>query len=155
MSREKGGVNASRIKNDTAFQKTRENSSEFGLAGTAGRVRQNTIRGLLLNPAGNRMVRRLTPEMTKVIQTDLTRIRGERNVIDEKAELLYGFEFNIGGKLGTSLCAPFIPTIDRVTVQIKVVIPSFILANMIAVPSGATHYKIISAGDEIDFASET
>jgi hypothetical protein len=155
LAREKGGVDASRIKNDPAFQRTRENGSEFGRAGTAGRVLRTAIRGLLLNSADNRMVSRLTQAMTKVIQADATSIRGERNVIDGEAELLDGFEFNIRGKLGTSLYAPFVPTIDRVTGQIKVVIPSFIPANMIAAPSGTTHYKIISAGAEIDFGAET
>ena len=155
LAREKGGVDASRIKNDPAFQRTRENGSEFGRAGTAGRVLRTAIRGLLLNSADNRMVSRLTQAMTKVIQADATSIRGERNVIDGEAELLDGFEFNIRGKLGTSLYAPFVPTIDRVTGQIKVVIPSFIPANMIAAPSGTTHYKIISAGTEIDFGAET
>jgi hypothetical protein len=155
LAREKGGVDASRIKNDPAFQRTRENGSEFGRAGTAGRVLRTAIRGLLLNSADNRMVSRLTQAMTKVIQADATSIRGERNVIDGEAELLDGFEFNIRGKLGTSLYAPFVPTIDRVTGQIKVVIPSFIPANMIAAPSGTTHYKIISAGAEIDFSAET
>jgi hypothetical protein len=155
LAREKGGVDASRIKNDPAFQRTRENGSEFGRAGTAGRVLRTAIRGLLLNSADNRMVSRLTQAMTKVIQADATSIRGERNVIDGEAELLDGFEFNIRGKLGTSLYAPFVPTIDRVTGQIKVVIPSFIPANMIAAPTGTTQYKIISAGAEIDFALET
>ena len=38
LAREKGGVDASRIKNDPAFQRTRENGSEFGRAGKAGKV---------------------------------------------------------------------------------------------------------------------
>jgi hypothetical protein len=93
--------------------------------------------------------------MTRVIKVDATSIRGERNVIDGEAELLEGFEFNIRGKIGTSLFAPYTPTIDRVTGQIKVVIPPFIPSNMIAAPSGTTHFKVISAGAEIDFEMET
>ena len=155
LAREKGGVDASRIKNDPAFQRTRENGSEFGRAGTAGKVLRTSIRGLLLNSADNRMVSRLTQAMTRVIKADATSIRGERNVIDGEAELLQGFEFNIRGKIGTSLYAPTVQTIDRVTGQIKVVIPSFIPANMIAAPTGTTHFKVISAGSEVDFANET
>jgi len=34
-------------------------------------------------------------------------------------------------------------------------LPSFIPANMIAAPGGTTHFKIISAGAEIDFEAET
>jgi hypothetical protein len=81
--------------------------------------------------------------------------RGLRNVIDGEAELLFGFEFNIRGKLGTSLFAPFVATIDRVAGEITVDLASFIPANMIAAPSGTTHFKIISGGAEIDFEAET
>ena len=113
------------------------------------------LRTLLLNSADSRMVSRLTQTMVKVIQADLTNERGLRNVIDGEAELLRGFEFNIGGKLGTTLFAPFVGAIDRVSGEITVDLDSFIPANMIAAPSGTTHFKIISAGAEIDFEAET
>jgi hypothetical protein len=93
--------------------------------------------------------------MVKVIQADSTNERGLRNVIDGEAELLAGFEFNIRGKLGTSLFAPYTGSIDRVTGEIAVDIPSFIPSNMIAAPGGTTHFKIISAGVEIDFENES
>ena len=101
------------------------------------------------------MVSRLTQTMVKVIQADVTSIRGLRNVIDGEAELLAGFEFNIRGKLGTSLFAPFVPAIDRPSGNITVDLLPFIPSNMIAAPSGTTHFKIISAGAEIDFEAET
>jgi AraC-like DNA-binding protein len=119
------------------------------LAGQAGKTLRMAFRTLLLNSADNRMVSRLTQAMVKVIQADLVNERGLRNVIDGEAELLAGFEFNIGGKLGTSLFAPFVGAIDRVTGEITVDLASFIPANMIAAPSGTTHFKIISAGAEI------
>ena len=73
-----------------------------------------------------------------------------RNVIDSGAELFAGFEFNIRGKLGTSLYAPFVGAIDRVTGEISVTLAPFVPANMIAAPSGTTHFKVISAGAEVD-----
>jgi hypothetical protein len=155
LAREKGGIDASRIKNDPAFQRTRENGSEFGRAGTAGKILRTALRALLINTADGRMVSRLTQQMVKVIQADLTSIRGLRNVIDGEADLLSGFEFNIRGKLGTSLFAPFVGAIDRVSGEITVDLDPFIPSNMIAAPSGTTHYKIISAGAEIDFEAET
>ena len=155
MAREKGGIDASRIASDPAFQRTRENGSEFGRAGKAGKILRTSLRALLLNSADGRMVSRLTQAMVKVIQADVTSLRGLRNVIDGEAELLAGFEFNIRGKLGTSLFAPFVGTIDRVSGEISVDLAEFIPANMIAAPSGTTHYKIISAGAEIDFEAET
>jgi hypothetical protein len=155
LAREKGGIEASRIKNDPAFQRTRENGSEFGRAGTAGKILRTSLRSLLINSADGRMVSRLTQAMVKVIQADMISVRGLRNVIDGEAELLTGFEFNIRGKLGTSLFAPFVAVIDRASGAISVDLDSFIPANMIAAPSGTTHYKIISAGAEIDFEAET
>ncbi|KAB1157799.1 hypothetical protein [Flavobacterium luteum] len=155
LAREKGGIDASRIKNDPAFQRTRENGSEFGRAGKAGKILRTALRAVLINSADGRMVSRLTQRMVQVIQADLISIRGLRNVIDGEAELLAGFEFNIRGKLGTSLFAPFVATIDRAAGDIVVDLASFIPSNMIAAPSGTTHYKIISAGAEIDFEAET
>ncbi|WP_396187581.1 hypothetical protein [Flavobacterium sp.] len=155
LAREKGGIDASRIKNDPAFQRTRENGSEFGRAGKAGKILRTSLRALLINTADGRMVSRLTQKMVEVIQADVTSVRGLRNVIDGEAELLAGFEFNIRGKLGTSLFAPFVGAIDRVTGEITVDLDSFVPANMIAAPSGTTHFKILSAGAEIDFETET
>lgn len=155
LAREKGGIEASRIASDPAFQRTRENGSEFGRAGKAGKILRTSLRALLINSADGRMVSRLTQKMVKVIQADTVSVRGLRNVIDGEAELLQGFEFNIRGKLGTSLFAPFVGAIDRVAGTISVAIAPFIPANMIAAPSGTTHFKIISAGSEVDFEAET
>ena len=155
LAREKGGIDTSRIKNDPAFQRTRENGSEFGRAGKAGKVLRTALRALLLNSADGRMVSRLTQQMVKVIQADMVSERGLRNVIDGEAELLTGFEFNIRGKLGTSLFVPFVGTINRLDGKITVELDSFIPVNMIAAPRGTTHYKIVSAGAEIDFEAET
>ena len=155
LAREKGGVSADKIANDPNFQRTRENGAEFGRAGKAGKLLRNAIRAMLQNASDSRMVSRLTQKMVEVIQEDATNPRGLRNVIDGEAELLAGFEFNIRGKLGTSLFAPFVGVIDRVTGNITVDLASFIPANMIAAPSGTTHFKIISAGAEVDFEAET
>ena len=155
LAREKGGVPADRIANDPAFQRTRENGAEFGRAGKAGKILRTAIRAMLQNAPDSKMVSRLTTEMVKVIQADVTNTRGQRNVIDGEAELLEGFEFNINGKLGTTIYAPYSATIDRVTGALSVSIPAFVPLNMIAAPGGATHFKIVSAGAEIDFENET
>lgn len=155
LAREKGGVHADRIANDPAFQRTRENGEEFGRAGKAGKILRNAIRALLQNASDSRMVSRLTQKMVEVIQEDATNPRGQRNVIDGEAELLVGFEFNKNGKLGTTLYAPYTGTIDRVAGTLAASIPSFVPINMIAAPGGTTHFKIVSAGAEVDFENET
>ena len=155
LAREKGGVSADRIANDPNFQRTRENGEEFGRAGKAGKMLRTSIRGLLQNVADGRMVGRLTQEMVKVLQADVTSVRGKRNVIDGEAELLEGFEFNIRSKLGTTLFAPFTPIIDRGAGTLIVDVASFIPINMVAAPGGSTHFKLTSAGAAVDFENET
>ena len=44
LARGKGGIDPERIKNDPAFQRTRENGSEFGTAGKGGKLLRNAIR---------------------------------------------------------------------------------------------------------------
>jgi hypothetical protein len=143
LAREKGGVDRNRIMNDPAFQRTRENGSEFAL------------RALLINASDFRMVSRLTKEMVKVLQEDQVSERGLRNVLDGELELLQGFEFNIAGKLGTTIYAPFTSAINRVTGELNVDLASFVPINMINAPSGSTHFRIVSAGAEIDFEEGT
>ena len=155
LAREKGGVSAERIANDPNFQRTRENGAEFGRAGKAGKLLRNSIRAMLQNASDSRMVSRLTKRMVEVIQLDITNTRGQRNVIDGEAELLEGFEFNISGKLGTTLYAPFSGTIDRVAGTLTASIPPFVPINMLAAPGGSTHYKIVSSGAVINFENET
>ena len=155
LAREKGGVSGDRIANDPNFQRTRENGEEFRRAGKAGKLLRNSIRAMLQNASDSRMVSHLTQKMVEVIQEDATNPRGQRNVIDGEAELLEGFEFNISGKLGTTLYAPYTSTIDRVAGTLAVSIPAFVPLNMIAAPGGSTHFKIVSAGTEVDFENET
>ena len=151
LVRGKGGVDAERIATDPAFQRTRENGAEFGRAGKAGKLLRNAIRALSINASDSRMTSRLTREMVKVIQADAVSVRGLRNVIDGEAELLQGFEFNIGAKLQTTLYAPFTASIDRTTASMVVSIPPFVPLNMINAPAGATHFRLNAAGAEIDF----
>src|SRR5690606_33780354 len=81
--------------------------------------------------------------------------RGLRNLMDGNPELITGFDFNLNGKLSTTLMAAYTATIDRVTGELTVDLPSFIPQDMIAAPQGVTHFQIFSGGAEVDFAMET
>jgi len=151
LARGKGGVDKSRIQSDPAFQRTRENGSEFGRAGSAGRTLRTAFRPLLIKTADSRVTSRLTQVMTKVIQADTTSGRGERNVLDGELELLTGFEFNSSSALGSTLYVTYNATLSRETGNALVEIPSFIPQNSVAAPQGATHLKFISAAAEINF----
>jgi hypothetical protein len=145
----------SRIASDKAFQRTRENNAEFGRAGKACKTLRAALKSLLLNAKDGRLTSRLTKEMMKVIKADATSDRGKRNVVDGEAEFLQGFDFNINAVLGTTISVACTPSINRVTGLLDVTVPPFVPANEIVAPDGATHYKLVSAGAEIDFESET
>jgi len=153
LARAKGGVSADRIKNDASFQRTRENMNEFSKAGAAGKLLRTAFRQFLQNGADNRMVSRLTKEMLTVVKADKTSTRGQRNVLDGELELLEGFDFNIDGKLSTTIFFPYAATIDRVTGALKVSVPAFVPSASVMAPEGSTHLRLISGGASIDFES--
>lgn len=155
LAKENSPVSAERIATDPAFQRTRENGAEFGRAGKAGKVLRNAVRTLLQNAKDKRVTARLTSEMVKVVQSDITSIRGLRNVLDGDVELLESFDFNGNAKLGTTIYTPYTTVIDRVAGTLTVNIPSFNPAERIAAPAGSTHFKIVSMGAEVDFVNET
>ncbi|MDE3237282.1 MAG: hypothetical protein KGO81_15155, partial [Bacteroidota bacterium] len=115
---------------------------------------RTAFKSSILKASDSRMVSRLTTQMMKVIQADAVSVRGMRNVIDGEATLLQGFEFNSGGKLSTTLFAPFTPTIDRATGKASVHLAPFVATEMISAPAGATHYRILTAAASVDFEKE-
>jgi hypothetical protein len=151
LAREKGGVDAQRIKNDPNFARTREKGAEFGRAGAAGKLLRTALRALIINTRDSRMTSRLTKEMVSVVQADITNPRGLRNVIDGEAELLMGFEFNESAKLNRTLFAPYTTNIDRAGGSSAINVPAFIPSQMVALPQGATHFRLVSAIAEVDF----
>lgn len=155
LAREKTSVDAKRIANDPAFQRTRENGAEFGRAGNGTKILRTAFRALIQKASDRLLTSRLTRKMMEVIKADLTNERGRRNIIDGESELLQGFEFNDGGKLSATFFAPLTATIDRVAGELSVNIPSFIPAAMVTAPVGTTHFRIISGGAEIDFENKT
>ena len=151
LAREKGGVDKERIMNDPNFQRTRENGEEFGRAGKSGKMLRTAFRSVLLNSSDSRMVGRLTRDMVKVIQQDQVNERGKRNVNDGDITLVKGFDFNINGKLSTTLYAPYTSSLDRVSGNVSVDLSPFVPLNMINAPSGTTHFKIEAASADVNF----
>ena len=155
LAREKGGVEASRIANDPAFQRTRENGAEFGAAGKGGKVLRNAIRVLLQNAKDKRVVSRLTTDLLKIVKTDATNDRGLRTIEDGDMSLLKGFEFNTNGKLGSALFATYTNAFDRVSGDATVSIAPFAPTIRIAAPSGTTHFNMVMGAAELDFVAES
>jgi hypothetical protein len=155
LAREKGGVDAARIKNDPAFARTRENGQEFGLAARAGKVLRDAFRPLMMRAADSRVVSRLTRVMTSIRLLDTTSARGERSVAAAIAaqaakDRLKDFNFNRRSILKSILFRPF--ALDTNTGEI--VITDLVPANHVAAPAGATHVSFTAAWGKIDFTEE-
>lgn len=149
--KQKSEVPKEKILNDPSFKRTRENMSEFGRAGKASKTLRTAIRSLLQNAKDGKLVSRLTKEMMRVIKADAISTRGFRNVIDGETELLKDFNFNINAVWSATMFAPYTPAINRVTGELSISIPAFNPSAMIVAPAGSTHFKIVSAGSEVNF----
>ena len=154
LARAKGGVDGNRIANDPAFQRTRENGSEFGRAGKGGKLLRNAIRVLLQNAKDKRVVSRLTKNLVAIVKTDNINERGLRTIQEGNMNLLSGFEFNINGKLGSTLFTDLTTAFDRVTGEATLAMDSFSPTISIAAPGGATHFKIVTGATALDFINE-
>lgn len=156
LVRTKGGVSKERIKNDPAFERTRENGSEFGHSATSGKLLRTSVRNLMIRAKDNRVSSRVTQVMTKVKNEDTGSVRGQRNVASglstpQGKEVLKGFDFNNRALLNSVLFAPY--SLDNATGEI--VIPDMIPTNDISYPGGATHVNLSSAFIKVDFEAGT
>ncbi len=154
LAREKGGVEADRIKNDPAFERTRENGSEFGSSARSGKLLRDSVRTMMQNASDSRVTSRLTKLMTQIKNYDGTSVRGGRNVgigiVDPQAKaLLKGFNFNEDAVLGSILFNPYDVDLGTGVITLDDLIP----INDLKAPAGATHITLRGAWGKVDFAT--
>lgn len=152
LIREKGGIDAKRIKNDPAFARTRENGMEFGAAGKGGQLIRKGLRLLLLNARDRRVGARLLKSLMDVLKTDPINDRGQRTIQDGDMSLLKGFDFNNQGKLDTALYSGYQTTFDRTTGALEVTLDAFTPQITIEAPQGTTHFQVVGGVLAADFA---
>lgn len=154
LAREKGGVEAGRIKNDPAFARTRENGAEFGGAASTGKLTRDSLRPIALNASDNRLVARMTKLMTQIKNLDTTSARGKRTVgvamVGAPAKaLLKGFEFNKNALLSSIMYKPYAVNTTTGVVTIAGLVP----INDVVFPTGATHISLTGCYANIHFAT--
>lgn len=149
LARQKGGVNARRIREDEAFARSRENSAAFGRASQCGRVVRRALRAWLHGGDGS-MVNRLTTAMLRALQADIHHSRGEQTVQDGAPEQLAGFAFDVDAPLTRFMSLP--PTTwDGGSGELQVAVkPQGILF-----PTGATHVRLLTVVLAVDFEALT
>ncbi len=152
LARMKTSVDAKRIANDPAFERTRENGKEFGSSAGSGKLLRDAVRPMAMNASDGRVTPRLTQIMTAIKNLDTQSDRGKRVVeigIQDPAGVatLKGFDFNKGALMGSILFKPF--TVDTVTGEI--VITDLVPQMDVAWPQGATHIQLTAGFAGVDF----
>jgi hypothetical protein len=154
LARMKTSVDGTRIANDPAFQRTRENNSEFGTSAKAGKLTRDSLRPISMNATDNRIVSRITQLMTKIKNLDTTSARGARNIGVAMASapakaLLKGFEFNNSAMLSSILYKPWAVNTTTGVITITGLIPTMDLVF----PEGATHVSFTGAYANVNYAT--
>ena len=152
LARMKTSVDAKRIANDPAFERTRENGKEFGSSAGSGKLLRDAVRPMAMNASDGRVTARMTKIMTAIKNLDTQNDRGKRVVaigIQDPAGVatLKGFDFNKEAILGSIMFKPF--TVDIATGEI--VITDLSPVNDVIWPQGATHIQLSCGVVGLDF----
>jgi hypothetical protein len=155
LVRTQGGVSKSRIENDPAFVRTRENGSEFGQIAKSGKLLRQTLTPLLVDVKDGALTARMMKQMAHIKNFDTLSLRGDRHVAmglltPEGKALLRGFDFNGNAKLKSILLADF--QLNTATGEIS--IPNFNPLQQMYMPGGATHVSFTAGIAHIDFETQ-
>lgn len=145
LARTATGPSKERIATDPAFVRTRENNAEFGGSATAAKA----IRLALLTPLQTMSDAKLAARLTKMfkeINARSTGIRGQRPVtLSANRIVLENLEFNSKASFSSVFNAPFTVTNNAGRTQGTITIPNFVPSTLIQAPTGATHFRLMSA----------
>lgn len=142
----KGGPTKEQIMTDPAFQRTRENMSEFGGSATAAKAVRVGLAQLMGKMADSRVAGRLTRAMKKINLEDTAGIRGQRSFfISTNRQHLNGFNFNKESNFDSIIYAPYTLTNSVGRDSATLTFAPFNPMNFVNPPSGATHFRIVNA----------
>ncbi|OQP58931.1 hypothetical protein [Niastella populi] len=148
------GSSADRIKNDPAFERTRENMAEFGRAGKAAKLLRSIFRDVTINAKDRVTQARLAKVTSRIITTDPVNERGARTVNNGDLQQLHNFHFNARAGISDSLFVRCPVNFNRVSGEVTVDIPVFVPRNMVQQARGTTHFRIVAAAAAINFDTE-
>lgn len=153
LAREKGGVEKSRIMNDPRYARTRENIREFTDNATSSKLLRDALRPVISQIGDKRFNLRITQMLMQVLKSDEVNVRGDRRVKEGNWELLRDLELNAGSSLGSTLY--FELQTSNGAASFDVQLPAFVPRDMIAIPGGATHFRLSATGVGLDFDQST
>jgi hypothetical protein len=153
--RHKPGVSSQTFKRNPSFASQRAASNEFTTANHAATLLIHSVAPLVERIRTRDTQGWILKNMSNVLKTDVINPKGERQVQTGNLVMLQGLEFSKVTSLSTIFPVKTSANINRADGIIRFVIPSFNPKRSIRKIPGATHFKIVSAGVEADFSSET
>ena len=145
LARVANGPSKDKIQNDSNFVRTRENNSEFGGSASIAKSLRLAFATSLYTMADNRLTSRLTAVFKEICSRSLL-TRGQRPIVlSTNRALLNNLEFNIKLSFASVFNAPYAATNNAGRTQGTITIAAFQPQSFIAAPSGATHFRLISA----------
>jgi hypothetical protein len=149
-----GGTLPDRIKNDPAFERTRENMAEFTRAGKAAKLLRTIFRDVTINAKDKVTQARLLKVASRIITTDKVNERGARTLNNGDLLQLQNFNFNVRAGISDSLFVRCPVSFNRASGEVTVNIPAFVPRNMVQQARGTTHFRIVAAAATINFDTE-
>jgi len=140
----KSGIDGEIMRKDKRFRRTRENWSEFSVAAKAASLIRHAFADFTeyyRDPGGQS---RLLSHTMKVVKSDPTSARGQRQIQLGNFSSLVGYDFNIAQPLKLSFKQPFAVSIDRTAGTAEVATPQCWADTSITEPYGATHFKFVA-----------
>lgn len=146
LARIANGPSKERIANDAAFKRTRENNKEFGGSAKVGKALRLSMGGLIQTMAGTRFASQLTALFKSINLKATTGARGKRPIAaSEHKAMLKNVEFNKRISFSTVFSAPYTATNNTERNEGTITLPAFLPDTAIHAPSGATHFRLVSA----------
>ena len=142
----KGGPTAEQIKTAPGFIRTRENMSEFAACANAGKSIRVGLSALMRQMTDSQFTGRLTAIMKKINIEDGSEARGQRAIlVSQQPQYLKGLDFNRNVSFKGVFNAPFTLTVNAARNESKLEVLAFNPLNLMSIPSGASHFRIINS----------
>lgn len=146
---------ASKRATDPRYARVRVNNADFGNAGRAVKLVRAAFASQLRYAKDAKLTPRMQKLMLQVVKSDPCNERGSRTAANGDLSFLQGFECNADANLALLPAADHTVNINRVSGSVILNMPSLKPKSNVLYPDKATHFRILCAVSEIDFADSS
>ena len=141
-----GGASGEQIKNDAAFERTRENMNEFAGCATVGKSIRAGQAQLMKQMSDSQFTGRLTGIVKRINLEDQSEARGYRAIlITSVPQYLVGLNFNKNKSFEGSFSAPVETAVSTERDSVILTVQPFNPLNQVNAPAGSTHFRFVNS----------